>query len=75
MQTDNIFIAHPTTTDQLNALKAFLKAMKIKFELKKEEDYTISEKDKALVLNRIKTDKEEDLLDWSKAKKQLKRKV
>lgn len=75
MQTDNIFIAHPTTTDQLNALKAFLKAMKIKFELKKEVAYTISEKDKALVLNRIKTDKEEDLLDWSKAKKQLKRKV
>jgi hypothetical protein len=75
MQTDNIFIAHPTTTDQLNALKAFLKAMKIKFELKKEDTYTISEKDKALVLNRIKTDKEEDLLDWSKAKKQLKRKI
>ena len=49
--------------------------MKIKFELKKEDTYTISEKDKALVLNRIKTDKEEDLLDWSKAKKQLKRKI
>ena len=75
MQTDNIFIAHPTTTDQLNALKAFLKAMKIKFELKKEDDYAISEKDKNMVLNRIKTDKEEDLLDWSKAKKQLKRKA
>ncbi len=75
MQTDNIFIAHPTTTDQLNALKAFLKAMKIKFELKKEDDYAISEKDKAMVLNRIKTDKDEDLLDWSKAKRQLKRKA
>ncbi len=76
MKTSDLIIIHqPKSQDKLEALKAFLKAMKIKFELKKEEDYTISEKDKALVLNRIKTDKEEDLLDWSKAKKQLKRKV
>jgi len=75
MQTDNIFIAHPTTLDQLNALKAVVKALKVKFELKKENPYDISEEDKALVLNRIKTDKDEDLLDWNVAKKQLKRKV
>jgi hypothetical protein len=74
MQTENIFIAHPTTTDQLNALKAVVKALKVKFELKKENPYDISDEDKALVLNRIKTDKDEDLLDWSVAKKQLKRK-
>jgi|GEM_PF-4067994 len=74
MQTENIFIAHPTTIDQLNALKAVVKALKVKFELKKENPYDISNEDKALVLNRIKTDKDEDLLDWSVAKKQLKRK-
>lgn len=74
MQTENIFIAHPTTTDQLNALKAVVKALKVKFELKKETPYDISDDDKAMVLDRIKTDKDEDLLDWNTAKKQLKRK-
>ena len=74
MQTENIFIAYPTTIDQLNALKAVVKALKVKFELKKENPYDISDEDKTLVLNRIKTDKDEELLDWSFAKKQLKRK-
>lgn len=74
MQTENIFIAHPTTTDQLNALKAVVKALKVKFELRKENLYDISDEDKAVVLDRIKTDKDEDLLDWASAKKQLKRK-
>jgi hypothetical protein len=74
MQTENIFIAHPTTIDQLNALKAVVKALKVKFELKKENHYDISQEDKEMVLERIKTDKDEDLLDWNTAKKQLKRK-
>ena len=74
MPTESIFIAHPTTADQLNALKAVVKALKVKFELKKENPYDISDEDKALVLNRIKTDKDDDLLDWNAAKKQLKRK-
>ncbi len=39
MQTENIFIAHPTTADQINALKAFLKSLKIKFEVTKEKPY------------------------------------
>ena len=33
MQTGNVFIAHPSNDEQLNALKAFLKALKIKFEV------------------------------------------
>lgn len=37
MQTENIFIAHPDNKEQLNALKAFLKALKIKFEIKRNE--------------------------------------
>jgi hypothetical protein len=33
MQTQNVFIAHPTNTEEVNALKAFVKALKIKFEI------------------------------------------
>jgi hypothetical protein len=36
-----------------------------------EASYNISEKDKALVLNRIKTDKTEDLLDWKTVKRKM----
>jgi len=39
MKTQDIFIAHPKTTEQVNALKAFMKALKIKFEVSKEEAY------------------------------------
>lgn len=35
MQPQNIFIAHPTNIDQINALKAVVKAFKIKFEVTK----------------------------------------
>lgn len=38
MTTDNIFIAHPKTVEQIEALKAIVKAFKI--------DYEISKKDK-----------------------------
>ena len=33
MQTENIFITHPSNASEENALKAFLKALKIKFEI------------------------------------------
>lgn len=39
MQTGNVFIAHPSNDEQLNALKAFLKALKIKFEVTNLENY------------------------------------
>ena len=39
MKTENIFIIHPKTTDQENALKAFVKALNIKFEVAKEKPY------------------------------------
>jgi hypothetical protein len=38
MSTENIFIAHPSNNEQLNALKAILKALKIKFEVKKADE-------------------------------------
>jgi len=39
MQTQDVFIAHPTTKDQINALKAVVKALKIEFEIAKENPY------------------------------------
>ena len=39
MKTDNTFIIHPETTEQENALKAFIKALKMKFEVTKEKPY------------------------------------
>jgi len=39
MNTQEIFIAHPKTPEQVNALIAFMKALKIKFEVAKEDSY------------------------------------
>jgi len=39
MKTRDIFIAHPKTNAQVNALKAFMKALKIKFEISKDTPY------------------------------------
>ena len=39
MNTQNIFIAHPQTAEQVNALQAFTQALKIRFEMPKEENY------------------------------------
>lgn len=39
MKSKNIFIARPKTADQVNALKAFMQALKIKYEVSKEESY------------------------------------
>lgn len=39
MKTQEIFIAHPQTSEQVSALKAFMQALKIKFEVAKEDTY------------------------------------
>jgi hypothetical protein len=39
MRTQDIFIAHPQTNGQVSALKAFMQALKIKFEVTKEDSY------------------------------------
>jgi hypothetical protein len=39
MKTQNIFIAHPQTSEQVSALKAFMQALKIKFEVAKGDAY------------------------------------
>jgi len=46
MQTENIFIVHPTNEEQVNALKAFAKALKIKFEVTTEKAYNAEFVDK-----------------------------
>ena len=39
METQNIVIAHPKNMEQINALKAFMKALKIKFEVAEHDNY------------------------------------
>ncbi len=39
MKTQDIFIAHPQTSEQVSALKAFMEALKIKFEIAKGKSY------------------------------------
>jgi len=39
MKSQDIFIAHPQTSEQVSALKAFTQALKIKFEISSEEKY------------------------------------
>jgi len=39
MKTENIFIIHPETAEQEKVIKAFVKALKIKFEIAKGETY------------------------------------
>lgn len=39
MDHSNIVIAHPGSNDKLESLKAFLKALKIKFEVSVEQPY------------------------------------
>lgn len=39
MKTENTFIIRPETTEQENALKAFIKALKMKFEVTKGNPY------------------------------------
>ncbi|MFU8859201.1 MAG: DUF2683 family protein [Cyclonatronaceae bacterium] len=39
MKTQDVLIVHPQTDEQLNAIKAFIKAQKIKFEVTNMEIY------------------------------------
>jgi phosphoribosylamine-glycine ligase len=39
MKTDNLIIFHPSSREEIEALKAFAKALKIKFEITKEKGY------------------------------------
>ena len=39
MASENIFIIHPENAEQVNALKAFIKALNMKFEITREQYY------------------------------------
>ncbi len=39
MKSENTFIIRPETTEQENALKAFIKALKMKFEIARDKPY------------------------------------
>ncbi|MBN2610063.1 MAG: hypothetical protein JXB00_00755 [Bacteroidales bacterium] len=39
MKTQNILIAHPSNDKELNVIRAFFEALKIKFEIKKDSPY------------------------------------
>lgn len=39
MKTKDILIAHPQTSEQVSALKAFMEALKIKYEISSQESY------------------------------------
>lgn len=39
MKTNNIYIAQPSNTEQVTALEAFMKALKIKFEVREDLPY------------------------------------
>jgi len=39
MASENIFIVHPENSEQVNALKAFIKALNMKFEITREPSY------------------------------------
>ena len=41
MKTQDIFIAHPKTTEQVDALKAFMLALKINFEVTDSMGYNL----------------------------------
>ncbi|NBR14502.1 MAG: hypothetical protein EBU01_07955 [Crocinitomicaceae bacterium] len=68
--SDLIIIQQPESQDKLDALKAFLKALKIKFEIASENEIPIEHQE--LVLNRIKTANKEDYVSWEEARKQFK---
>ena len=53
MQTQNIFIVHPKTAEQINALKAVVKAFKIDFEVTKEEDKSVFVEELQSSLNQV----------------------
>lgn len=53
MQTDHIFVAHTTNLDQIKALKAVVKALNVKFEIKKESIVTVSGSEKKRTLQNI----------------------
>lgn len=56
MQTISI-IAHPRDNSQIEAVKAFMKALKIKFEISKEKSFTLSREQQQILNSQLNSDK------------------
>ncbi len=61
-----IIIQQPMNQDKLEALKAFLIALKIKFEVTSEDSIPIEHQN--FVLNRVKNSHSSELLNWNDVK-------
>ena len=48
MSKEDIFVVHPKTKEEAKVLKAFMQALKIKFEVSKEENYKLDFVEKVL---------------------------
>lgn len=70
MKTQDIFIAHPQTEEQVTALKAFMQALKIKFEITQNEAYNsdfiakIKESQKQIKEGKVTSVKKENLNEF-----------
>lgn len=70
MKSETTFIIQPETKEQENALKAFIKALKLKFEIRKEDSYNpdfiskIKESKKQSIEGKTVDVKKEDLKEF-----------
>ncbi|HLS29301.1 MAG TPA: DUF2683 family protein [Flavobacteriaceae bacterium] len=74
MQKQRILTVHPKTKEEFDALKAFMKALKINFEESHKEDvFELSEAQKKILEERLKADKK-DFIPAQKALNKLRQK-
>lgn len=74
MKTLNTYIVHPKTKEQASALKAFMEALKIKFEETHKEDvFELSKAQKIILEERLEADKK-DFIPAQKALNKLRQK-
>ena len=66
MSNAEFIIAHPKSLDKIEALKSFLKALKIDFEINSVLEIPVEHK--KLVRKRVLNSKPENLLDWDSVK-------
>lgn len=70
MKAQDTFIVHPKNEEQIEALKAFMNALKIKFETSKDKDYDpvfvekVLEAEKEADAGEVKRIEREDLKDF-----------
>ncbi len=71
MGIQNTFTIHTNSVEQSNALKAFVKALKMEYVVAKDE-LNIPEEHKQIVRDRIATSTKENYISWEEGRKSLK---